>query len=74
MGPPFKSFLNVSRKQQRRRIRALLQSDINLLCQNNILSNPIRSPFVLSIAHRTPILNVCHEKSVIFQIILSKII
>ena len=43
MGPPLKSFLEISRRQQRRRVRARLQVDIGNLANtaNKIAPNPI---------------------------------
>lgn len=69
MGLPLKPFLELSRRQQRRRIRALLQIDNNsLYLANNIVStNPIHSSCSLSIAP-DPILNVVsHENGYFFD-------
>ena len=42
MGPPLKkpTFLEVSRRQQRRRINALLEDDVNLIRHVNTVNNP----------------------------------
>ena len=40
MGPPPKPFLEVSRRQQRRRINALLEDDLNLIRHVNTVNNP----------------------------------
>ena len=64
MGPPLKPFLNLSRKQQKRRIHALLQNDSLLCLTNNISSsNPTRSSCVSpTVCAPNDVFNdVCHE-------------
>lgn len=63
MGPPLKSFLKISRRQQRRRTRALLQVDINNLenAVNNIAPNPILPSCSQLTACALIPNDVCHE-------------
>lgn len=71
MGPPLKPFLKISRRQQRRRIRALLQIDNNNLsyhanATNNIVSSPT-SPSFSSPTTRASSPDDVHHKMISFD-------